>query len=105
MAYLEFMKKYMPSVSADDNTVTPGYNNAYMIEQALTRCDNDLTRENLLKQATSLKNEKPPLFLDRIKVSNSPTDYRAIHNLQLTKFDGANWVSVGDMVDLDGNAS
>jgi branched-chain amino acid transport system substrate-binding protein len=99
------MKKYMPSVSADDNTVTPGYNNAYMIEQALRRCDNDLTRENLLKQATSLKNEKPPLFLDGIKVSNSPTDYRAIHNLQLTKFDGANWVPVGDMVDLDGIAS
>jgi branched-chain amino acid transport system substrate-binding protein len=104
-AYLEFMKKYMPSVSSDDNTVTPGYNNAYMIEQVLRRCGNDLTRENLLKQATSLKNETPPLFLDRIKVSNSPTDYRAIHNLQLTKFDGVNWVPVGDLVDLDGTAS
>jgi branched-chain amino acid transport system substrate-binding protein len=103
-AYAEFMKKYMPSVSIDDNTVTPGYNNAYMIEQVIRRCGNDLTRENLLKQATSLKDEQPPLFLDGIKVSNSSSDYRAIHNLQITRFDGANWLPIGNMVDLDGIA-
>lgn len=99
--YLEFMRKYMPSVRADDNTVTPGYNNAYMIEQVLRRCGNDLTRENLLKQATSLKDEHPPLFLDGIRVFNSPDDYRAIHNLQITRFDGANWIPIGNLVDLD----
>jgi branched-chain amino acid transport system substrate-binding protein len=104
-AYVEFMKKYMPSVGIDDNTATPGYNNAYMIEQVLKRCGNDLTRENLLKQATSLKDEVPPLFLDGIKVGNSATDYRAIHNLQITRFDGANWVPVGSLVDLDVIAS
>lgn len=104
-AYAEFMKKYMPGVSIEDNTVTPGYNNAYMIEQVLRRCGNELTRENLLKQATSLRDVQPPLFLDGIKVSNSATDYRAIHNLQITRFDGANWVPIGDMVDLDGIAS
>ncbi|MCA6097115.1 MULTISPECIES: ABC transporter substrate-binding protein [Bradyrhizobium] len=104
-AYVEFMKKYMPSVSIDDNTATPGYNNAYMIEQVLRRCGNELTRENLLRHATSLKDEQPPLFLDGIKVGNSATDYRAVHNLQITRFDGANWVPIGDMVDLDGIAS
>jgi branched-chain amino acid transport system substrate-binding protein len=104
-AYVEFMKKYMPSVGIDDNTATPGYNNAYMIEQVLKRCGNELTRENLLKQATSLKDEQPPLFLDGIKVANSSTDYRAIHNLQITRFDGTNWVAVGAMVDLAGIAS
>ncbi|WP_454644848.1 ABC transporter substrate-binding protein [Bradyrhizobium liaoningense] len=100
-AHVEFMKKYMPTVSIDDNTVTPGVNNAYMIEQALRRCGNELTRENLLKQATSLKDERPPLFLDGIKVHNSSSDYRAVHNLWITRFDGANWRPVGDMVDLD----
>jgi branched-chain amino acid transport system substrate-binding protein len=104
-AYVEFMKKYMPSVGIDDNTATPGYNNAYMIEQVIKRCGNDLTRENLLKQATSLKGELPPLFLDGIKVENSPTDYRAIHNLQISRFDGANWIPVGDMIDLGAIAS
>jgi branched-chain amino acid transport system substrate-binding protein len=104
-AYVEFMKKYMPSIGIDDNTATPGYNNAYMIEQVLKCCGNDLTRENLLKQATSLKGELPPLFLDGIKVENSPTDYRAIHNLQISRFDGANWIPVGDMIDLGAIAS
>jgi branched-chain amino acid transport system substrate-binding protein len=104
-AYVEFMKKYMPAVGIDDNTATPGYNNAYMIDQVLKRCGNELTRENLLKQATSLKDEAPPLFLDGIKVGNSATDYRAIHNLQITRFDGANWLPVGNLVDLDGIAS
>ncbi|VIO73108.1 hypothetical protein CI1B_47120 [Bradyrhizobium ivorense] len=104
-AYVEFMKKYLPSVGIDDNTATPGYNNAYMIEQVLRRCGDELTREHLLKHATSLKDEQPPLFLDGIKVNNSPTDYRAVHNLQITRFDGANWMPVGNMVDLDGIAS
>lgn len=104
-AYVEFMKKYLPSINIDDNAVTPGYNNAYMIEQVLKRCGDELTRENLLKQATSLKDVQPPLFLDGVKVGNSPTDYRAIHNLQIARFDGANWNPVGGLVDLDGIAS
>lgn len=100
-AYVDFMKKYMPSVSIDDNTATPGFNSAYMIAEVLRRCGNDLTRENLLKQATSLRDEHPPLFLDGIKVHNSPGDYRAVHNLQISRFDGTNWVAVGGLVDLD----
>jgi branched-chain amino acid transport system substrate-binding protein len=100
-AYAEFLKKYLPSVPIDDNTAIPGYNNAYMIEQVLTRCGDDLTRENLLRHATSLKNEKPPLYLDGIKVHNSSIDYRAVHNLQLSRFDGKRWAAIGEMTDLD----
>ncbi|MCP9629019.1 ABC transporter substrate-binding protein [Rhodopseudomonas palustris] len=103
--FVEFMKQYMPTVTLDDTTATPGYNNAYMIEQVLRRCGNDLTRENLLKQATSLRDEQPPLFLDGIKVGNSSTDYRAIHNIQITKFDGANWMPHGDKIDLNNIAT
>jgi branched-chain amino acid transport system substrate-binding protein len=44
-------------------------------------------------------------FLDGIKVGNSATDYRAIHNLQITRFEGTNWIPVGNLVDLDGIAS
>jgi hypothetical protein len=58
-----------------------------------------------LKHATSLKGEKPPLYLDGIKVYNSPTDYRAVHNLQLSRFDGKRWVAMGDMTDLDDPAT
>ncbi|WP_322516838.1 ABC transporter substrate-binding protein [Rhodopseudomonas palustris] len=104
-AFVDFMKRYMPKATLDDTTATPGYNNAYMIEQVLRRCGNELTRENLLKQATSLRDEQPPLFLDGIKVGNSSTDYRAIHNIQITKFDGANWMPHGDKIDLNNIAS
>ena len=100
-AYAGFLKKYLPAIHIDDNTAIPGYNNAWMIEQVLKRCGDDLTRANLLKQATSLKDEKPPLYLDGIKVYNSPTDYRAVHNLQLSRFDGKRWVAMGEMTDLD----
>jgi hypothetical protein len=72
-----------------------------MIEQVLKRCGDDLTRENLLRHATSLKNERPPLYLDGIKVHNSSTDYRAVHNLQLSRFDGKRWAAIGEMTDLD----
>lgn len=103
-AYAEFLKKYLPSVSIDDNTAIPGYNNAYMIEQVLKRCGDDLTRENLLKHATSLQGEKPPLYLEGIKVHNSGTDYRAVHNLQLSRFDGKRWAAIGELTDLDNPA-
>lgn len=103
--FAAFIKKYLPAVSLDDTTVIPGYNNAYMIEQVLKRCGDNLTRENLLKQATSLKDEKPPLYLDGIKVYNSATDYRAVHNLRLSRFDGKVWMPTGDMIDLDESAT
>ena len=79
----------------------PGYNNAFMIEQVLRRCGDELTRDNLLKQATTLRDIVPPLFVDGIKVYNSPTDYRAIHHLQLARFDGRTWIQVAEPVSLD----
>jgi ABC-type branched-subunit amino acid transport system substrate-binding protein len=100
-AYIEFAKAYLPNVSLENTTTVPGYNNAFMIEQVLRRCGDELTRENLLKQATTLKDLVPPLFVDGIKVHNSPTDYRAIHNLQLARFDGRTWVQIADPVSLD----
>lgn len=104
-AYAEFLKMYLPAIHIDDNTAIPGYDNAYMIEQVLRRCGEDLTRENLLRHAISLKDEKPPLYLEGIKVYNSSTDYRAIHNLQLSRFEGKRSDAIGDMTDLDDSAT
>src|ERR1700722_14027905 len=99
------MRKNLPAVRIDDNPALPGYNNAYMIEQVLKRCGDDLTRENLLKQATSLKDEKPPLYLGGIKVHNSASDFRPVHILQLSRFDGKHWAAIGDLTDLDDPAT
>jgi len=99
--FIAFAAKYMPSLDLNNAAALPGYNNAYMIEQVLKRCGNELTRTNLLKQATTLKGITPPMFLDGIGVYNSPTDYRAIHHLILTRFDGKGLVPVGAPVLLD----
>jgi branched-chain amino acid transport system substrate-binding protein len=100
-AYIEFAKTYLSNISLENTTAVPGYNNAFMIEQVLRLCGDELTRENLLRQATTLRNIFPPLFVDGIKVHNSPTDYRAIHNLELARFDGRTWVSIAEPVSLD----
>jgi hypothetical protein len=54
-----------------------------------------------LKQATTLKGLAPPMFIDGIGVYNSPTDYRAIHHLQLTRFDGTTLAPIGKPILLD----
>jgi branched-chain amino acid transport system substrate-binding protein len=99
--FRSFAARYMPGLDLNNTTVLPGYNNAYMIEQVLKRCGDDLTRENLLQQATSLTDIVPPMFVDGIGVYNSSSDYRAIHHLQLTRFDAMPLVPVGAPVALD----
>jgi hypothetical protein len=96
-----FAAQYMPNLDLNNAAALPGYNNAYMIEQVLRRCGNELTRANLLRQATTLKGITPPMFIDGIGVYNSPTDYRAIHHLQLARFDGTGLAPIGEPVLLD----
>ena len=96
-----FASRYMPNLDFNNTAALPGYNNAYMIEQVLKRCGDELTRENLLRQATTLKDIVPPMFIEGIGVYNSPTDYRAIHHLQLTRFDGTTLAPLGEPVLLD----
>ncbi|XSC47528.1 ABC transporter substrate-binding protein [Bradyrhizobium sp. RDT10] len=100
-AYKEFARKYMPRLNIEDSTPVPGYNNAAAICHVLKKCGNDLTRENLLAQATNLKDFRPPLILDGVRVYNSPADYSAFHNMQLAQFDGERWKGIGEMISID----
>lgn len=95
VAYAAFAKKYMPNLNIEDNTAVPGYINAFMITRILQQCGDTLTRENILKLATSLKDIEAPMLLPGITLSNSPQDYLAFHGMQLGQFDGTRWVSVG----------
>ena len=93
-AYFAFMKKYAPNESPLDAIGVSGYVNAQMAEYVLNAAGNELTRENLLKKATTLKDVTLALLLPGIKVSNTPEDYRAYHGFQLSRFDGKGWTSV-----------
>jgi hypothetical protein len=63
--------------------------------EILKQCGEDLTRENLMHQAASLKNFEPPMYLPGIRANTSATDYRAIKQLYLLRFDGQKWVRFG----------
>ncbi len=99
-----FAARYMPNLDLDNLSAVAGYDNAYMIEQALRRCGDRLTRDNLLRQATSLNGIVPPMFASGIGVHNSPIDYRAIHHLQLSRFDGVALAPIGEPSSLDDDA-
>jgi ABC-type branched-subunit amino acid transport system substrate-binding protein len=99
--YKAFVQKYIPKLNLEDATAVPGYNNAAAIEHVLKLCSDNLTRENLLKQATSLKDYTPPLILNGVKIYNSPDNYDAFHNMQLAQFNGKQWVGMGEMISLE----
>ena len=99
--YLAFAKKYMPNLNIEDNTAVPGYINSVMISRVLRACGDELTRENVLKQATSLKDAVAPMLLPGITLTNTPDDYIAFHAMQLAQFDGAKFVPLGEIIRLD----
>ena len=69
-----------------------------MMKQTLIQAGNDLSRENILKQATNLHGVIAPMLLPGITYNTSPTDYRPLKQLQLVRFDGERWVRFGDVV-------
>jgi hypothetical protein len=69
----------------------------------LKQCGDDLTRENVLKQAANIHDLKLPMLLPGITVSTSAHDFAPIKQMQLTKFDGNNWVTFGELISAVGN--
>jgi branched-chain amino acid transport system substrate-binding protein len=95
--YIAFMKKYAPQESLFSDIGEAGYVNALMAEHVLRQASNELTRENLLRQATTLKGVTLPILLPGLTLTNSPQDYSAFHGLRLVRFDGKGWVKVEDI--------
>ena len=97
--WVAWMKKYYPEGALDDQFNAYGYTVAQAMTQVLKQCGNDLSRENILKQAQNLKNVEFPLLLPGIKVNTSSTDHAPIEQEQLAKFDGERWVPFGEIYD------
>jgi branched-chain amino acid transport system substrate-binding protein len=95
-AYKEFLKKYAPSVNPDDYSVLVAYMNVHAVELVLNKCSDQLTRENLVRQATSLHGERLPMMLPGISISTKPDDYAAFKTLRIAVFDGTSWSLSGD---------
>jgi branched-chain amino acid transport system substrate-binding protein len=99
--YFAFMAKYYPEGDKDSNFNTYGYSTSQLLVQVLKQCGDDLTRENVMKQATSLKNVQLDLSLPGIVGNTSPTDYRVNKQLQMMKFDGERWQLFGPIIQDD----
>lgn len=93
-----FLDKWMPGANKSDGNHVYGYNAAQTLVQLLKMCGDDLTRENILKQAQSLKNVQLEMILPGITLNTSPTDYYPIEQMQLMKFEGERWVTFGDII-------
>jgi branched-chain amino acid transport system substrate-binding protein len=94
----EFMAKYMPDGDLSDANNVYGYNAAILMEHILKECGNDLSRANILKQATDIKELDLPGLLPGIKINVSSTNYHPITQMQLQKWDGKTWARFGDVI-------
>jgi len=100
--YFAFMAKYYPEGDRNSSFNTYGYMTAQLLIQVLKQCGDDLTRENVMKQATSLKDVQIDLLLPGIVANTSPTDYRVNKQLQMMKFNGERWEAFGPAIEDTG---
>lgn len=97
--FVAWVKKYDTSVDVRDSfAASGGYMVGILIEKILKAAGNDLSRENILKQATNLNDVALPMFLPGITLNTSPTDYRSIKQMQFEYFDGTSWVLTGKII-------
>ncbi|WP_188609223.1 ABC transporter substrate-binding protein [Chelatococcus reniformis] len=97
-AFRAFMARYYPDGDANNGSTAYGYVAAQVMTEALRRCGDDLSRENVLRQATTLTRYAPALILPGITVNTSPTNYSPLRQLQLIRFDGERWQLFGPVI-------
>ncbi|MGY3693975.1 ABC-type branched-subunit amino acid transport system substrate-binding protein [Bradyrhizobium sp. USDA 3240] len=103
-AYFTFMDKYYPEGDKLNTVNTYGYSTAELLIQVLKQCGDDLTRENLMKQVTSLKKFVPSLALPGMSITTGPNDYRINKQMQMMKFNGERWELFGPIIEDTGPA-
>src|SRR5690349_10116812 len=99
--FLEFLAKDFPEGNKLDGSVIVGYGVAQTLVQVLKQCGDDLTRENVMKQAANLKDFRTEVLLPGIKINTGPTDFAPISQLQLMRFKGEKWELFGDVISGD----
>jgi len=102
-AWLSFMEHYYPNGDKDDSAALFGYAAADTLAQVLKQCGDDLSRENVMRQAAALANYQQPVLLPGITISTGPFDFRPIKEMRLIQFDGRTWQPIGDVVETAGS--
>jgi ABC-type branched-subunit amino acid transport system substrate-binding protein len=96
--YFAFMKKHLPELDPMDANCTYGMAVCQLTVQLLKQCGNNLTRDNVMKQAASIHNFQIPMALPGVLADTGPNDYALFQTMQLVKFDGKTWQGFGEPV-------
>ena len=99
--FYAFMSKDFPEGDKLDGGTVVGFGVAQTLVQVLKQCGDNLTRENVMKQAASLKDFRTEVLLPGIKINTGPADFAPISSLQLMKFKGEKWELFGDVINAD----
>jgi ABC-type branched-subunit amino acid transport system substrate-binding protein len=104
-AFDDLLAKYLPEMNRIDSSAMTGYNIATTMVEVLRRCGDNLTRENVMKQAQSLKQFAQGGLLPGVTLTTSATDYMPIEQLQLMQFKGERWQLFGEVLsgEISGN--
>jgi len=93
-----FMDRYYPSGDRKSIFTTYGYSAAELLVQVLQQCGDDLSRENIMRQAANLKDVRLDLLLPGLSISTSRTDYRVVKEFRMMRFTGERWEPFGPIV-------
>jgi branched-chain amino acid transport system substrate-binding protein len=97
--YRTFFAKYLPGADIADTGYLIGYRQGILLEQLLKQCGNDLSRENVLKQARNFKDLALPTALPGIKINTNENNSQAWTQLQLQRWNGSSWELFGEVLD------
>jgi branched-chain amino acid transport system substrate-binding protein len=96
--WVAFMDKYLPGADKTDGGYVAGHSLAATTVEVLKKCGDELTRENVMKQAASLHGYTVPMLLPGIAVNTSPTDFAPVKQVQMGRFDGQRWQLFGPLL-------
>ena len=96
--FAAFVTKFMTTAQLTDPAVVYGFVAAALMTHVLEQCGDDLSRENILRQATNIKDFELPMGLPGTKINTSPESYFPIRQMQLSEFNGENWEPFGNLM-------
>ncbi|WP_027583064.1 ABC transporter substrate-binding protein [Bradyrhizobium sp. Ai1a-2] len=99
--FMAFIDKYMPGANVSDANTVYGYAAAQTLVQALKQCGDNLTRENVMKQAAGLRDFAPDTLIPGIKVNTGANDFAPIEQLKMMRFTKGQWELFGDIISAE----
>jgi branched-chain amino acid transport system substrate-binding protein len=99
--FMAFIDKYMPGANLSDLNLSYGYAAGQTMAEVLKQCGDNLTRENVMKQAANLKDYAPDTMIPGIKINTSATDFAPVEQLRMMQFKNGKWELFGDVISAE----